>query len=93
MTQNICPVCGYPDLSEPAYPEGGWPSDEICESCGYQFGYHDAALEVPITFEQWRERWIANGMIWDSLSVGRQPPVGWNPRKQLENIGIFLQAH
>ncbi|MES2985106.1 MAG: hypothetical protein V4735_07965 [Pseudomonadota bacterium] len=92
MTQNICPVCGYSHLYEPAYPEGGWPSDEICPCCGYQFGYHDAALEIPITFAQWREQWVAAGMMWWSKK-GRQPPVGWNPRKQLENIGVFLNTH
>ncbi len=96
MTKNICPVCGFDDLSEPPYPEGGWPSDEICMSCGYQFGYHDAAVYGPdgttvgITFEQWREKWIAGGMVWDYLSVGQKPPKGWNPKKQLENIGVFL---
>jgi hypothetical protein len=39
--QNICPVCGYPDLFEPAYKENYYPSDEICPSCGYQFGWTD----------------------------------------------------
>lgn len=88
VTRNICPVCGNPDLSEPAYSEEeGWPSDEICSCCGYQFGYDDDS--EGITHEQWRMRWIDEGMKWWS-DTGRQPPAGWNPIEQLKNIGVFL---
>jgi hypothetical protein len=70
VTRNICPVCGNPDLSEPAYSEEeGWPSDEICSCCGYQFGYDDDS--EGITHEQWRMRWIDEGMKWWS-DTGRQ---------------------
>ena len=89
MIKNICPVCGNDGLSEPAYKDGYNPSYEICSCCGYHFGYHDEALEVPISFEEWRKRWIAEGMKWWS-DVGRQPPAGWNPKKQLVNIGVFV---
>ena len=87
-TGNICPVCGYDDLEEPAYEDGFRSSDEICMSCGYQFGYHDYSEDI--THEQWRRKWIAEGMVWSYSSVGQKPPVGWNPVEQLKNIGVFL---
>jgi hypothetical protein len=86
---NICPVCGYPDLNEPAYD--GTPglhpgSLEICTCCGFQFGFHDD--DRHITFEQWRNQWIAGGMHWDSGDS--EPPPDWDPKKQLLNIDIML---
>jgi hypothetical protein len=94
MTQNICPVCGFDDLSEPAYRDGYNPSYEICPCCAYQFGYHDEAVladdneTVGITFKQWRDKWFMAGMVWDRGSS--LPPQDWDPKKQLENIGVFL---
>ncbi|MDR3450745.1 MAG: hypothetical protein P4M15_13550 [Alphaproteobacteria bacterium] len=82
--ENICPVCGYPELSEPAYNEYKNPSFDICSSCGYQFGKTDD--DNHITHEQWRSQWIANGMIWDKGYS--KPPKGWNPEQQLQNIGV-----
>lgn len=83
---TFCPVCGY-DLGFPAW-KADQPSDEICPSCGIQFGYTDAAggniqkrIEI---YKEWRNNWIRNGMIWDKgLS---SPPKDWNPKKQLENV-------
>ena len=80
---NICPVCGYPDLYEPAY-DGNTDSLEICPSCGYQFGWTDD--DLGITHEQWRAKWIAEGMKW--RSSGRKHSASWNPRTQLRNIGV-----
>ncbi len=43
-TENMCPVCGYKNLYEPAYqptPKGNLGSYEICPSCGFQFGVTD----------------------------------------------------
>lgn len=87
MIKNICPVCGNDGLKEIPYRDGVRPSDEICSCCGYQFGYDDDS--EGITHEQWRMRWIDEGMKWWS-DVGRQPPAGWNPIEQLKNIGVFL---
>jgi hypothetical protein len=89
MTQHICPVCGYPELSEPAYNEDGFPSDDICVSCNYQFGYHDD--DQFITHVQWREKWMAEGMPWSSSYL--KPPKGWDPVKQLENIGVYIGSN
>ena len=39
---HTCFVCGYPELDE--LPDR---SDEICPSCGFHFGYDDAASGTP----------------------------------------------
>ena len=79
---RMCPVCGYPDLEEPAYKKDILGSLEICPSCGYQFGYTDDARHI--THAQWRQKWIENGMIWDE---GRsKPPANWNPQEQLKRV-------
>lgn len=83
---HICPVCGYPGLSRAAYRPSGEPSHGICRSCGFEFGYTDD--DRGFTFEQWREKWIAGGMMWRTRRGG--PPPGWDPRKQLLNIGVKL---
>ena len=82
---HICPVCGYPDLKKAAYFPSGEPSYQICPSCYYQYGKDDA--DSGISFEQWRKQWIENGMPW----MNRVHPLSnWDPKKQLENIGVYL---
>jgi hypothetical protein len=76
-----CPVCGYPELSIPAY-SGNAGSYEICPSCGFQFGVSDD--NDRITFDEWRESWIDQGMPWNSRGI--RPPVNWNPRQQLSRL-------
>jgi hypothetical protein len=77
----MCPVCGYPDLYEPVRSNAGGGSNEICRSCGFEFGYTDDALHF--SYEQWRKRWIEQGMPWSSV---KPQPEGWDPRKQLQNL-------
>jgi hypothetical protein len=81
----LCPVCGY-GLDEPAW-DGDLPSDEICPSCGIQFGYTDFAGNDPEkrkgVWKQWRERWVEEGCRWSSTN---SPPEGWDPRAQLERV-------
>jgi hypothetical protein len=85
--KHTCPVCGYPDLFDPPRtPKSGGGSYEICRSCGFQFGVTDD--DSKITYDQWRKQWIEKGMIWRSNAT--KPPSGWNPKKQLQNIGINL---
>ena len=79
---NVCPVCGYPSLDEPAY-DGDAPSLEICPSCFYQFGYDD--LDQNITHSECREMWIKKGTPW---SGSNKSPIGWDPKQQLLNIGV-----
>jgi hypothetical protein len=80
---NFCPVCGY-DLGFPAWDDDS-PSDEICPSCGIQFGYDDSKDGEfrKGQYFGWRKKWIQNGCIWSSKNP---QPKGWNPKKQLENI-------
>lgn len=75
-----CPICGYPDLEAPPHSGHGSASDEICPSCGFQFGYDDDS--EGITYDQWRADWIAKGMPW--WSIGIPTPLGWDPVKQLQ---------
>lgn len=85
MTKNnrhICPVCGYTELSDPAYGFGDTPSFEICPSCSFQFGKSD--FDEGFTFEEWRNNWVKSGMIWDKRRS--TPPKDWNPQKQLLNL-------
>ncbi len=75
-----CPVCGFGELREP-------PLDfNICPSCGTEFGYDNFTT----SFQELRERWIAQGAPWFSTATARPP--GWNPSRQLYNAGFALQA-
>lgn len=74
----LCPVCGFPELDAPPLA----PSFEICPSCGFQFGITDD--DEGYTFEQWRDKWIAEGMLFDEGHSA--PPKNWDPKKQLENL-------
>jgi len=84
----ICPVCGYDGLFEPPWREES-PSDDICPSCGIHFGYNDAAGGDPAgrarIYDQWRQRWISDGMPWHSAKA-ESPPPGWDPASQLKRI-------
>jgi hypothetical protein len=83
-----CPVCGYPELDEPPRTQSGGGSYEICPACGFEFGWTDE--DQGYTYEQWRAKWIAEGMRWDrGQSV---PPSGWDPVSQLRNIGVDLPS-
>ena len=85
-----CPACGTALDFAPWH--GGSSSDEICPCCGIQFGYDDAAggdaERRRQVYDSWREKWIAGGMQW--TSTGRAAPSDWDPKRQLEEIGIFV---
>jgi predicted amidophosphoribosyltransferase len=82
QTNSQCPVCGYPDLDEPPFDEGGHPTYNICPCCGTEFGYDDASR----AHAQLRDDWIKNGMVWWSSYV--EPRSRWNPLAQLKNAGF-----
>ena len=90
MTNAQCPVCGFADLAEPPWSEAG-ASDEICPSCGIQFGYDDAAggdaAGRTEFYRLWRSRWVSDGMPWRSR--GQATPDGWDPVAQLRSIGAI----
>lgn len=77
----ICPVCGDDNLYKPAYDQG-IGSYEICLCCGFQYEVTDE--DRGYTFAQWRAKWIKEGMQWNEGDS--EPPVGWNPRRQLLNV-------
>ena len=85
-TETWCPVCGF-DLGFKAW-DGASPSDEICPSCGIQFGYNDAAggdvLRRRAIHAEWRAKWVANGKPWSS--IGSPSPSGWDPDEQLSQV-------
>ena len=77
MKYYQCPVCGYNQLEDPpAY-------DEICPSCGTQFGYHDHRR----THKELRLLWIRRGAIWHSKVDAI--PIKWNPIRQLRLAGFL----
>lgn len=87
-----CPVCGC-ELDFLPW-KGDNPSDEICPCCYIQFGYED--LTAPdekekriAVYNEYRDYWIKNGMIWNS--TGQECPSNWDPKKQLQNIGVFIK--
>jgi hypothetical protein len=80
--KNICPVCAYPTLNEPARSKSGGGSYEICPSCGFQFGVDDD--DKGITFDQARAKWLAGGAKWSSKGVAK--PKGWDGAKQVASI-------
>lgn len=82
MSENVCPVCGFSALAEPAYDDG-LASFEICPCCGTEFGYDDASVSHDIL----RERWIAAGYPW---WAPEGPPSDWRPETQLMNIAPGL---
>jgi hypothetical protein len=84
----LCPVCGL--LLDFKPWDGESPSDEICPSCGIQFGYDDAAggnMEMRNRCHaRWREKWISSGMVWHSKGTRR--PDNWDPKSQLTNLKL-----
>lgn len=87
LTNNhYCPVCGY-DLGFAPWIDIS-PSNEICPCCGIQYGYNDAAggdiNKRLYTYNQWRCRWIKEGMPWKSIEI--KQPDNWNSINQLKNI-------
>ncbi len=60
---HVCPVCGHL-LKEPPYDPDGNPSYEICDCCGFQFGFDDQSEGW--TFEVYRASWLKTGAFWFS---------------------------
>jgi transposase-like protein len=59
---NICPVCGFPHLTEAPRSLAGGASYEICPSCGFQFGVDDE--DKGHSYAAWRADWQKRGMPW-----------------------------
>jgi predicted RNA-binding Zn-ribbon protein involved in translation (DUF1610 family) len=85
----VCPVCGFPELEEPAYARGA-PSHEICPSCGTEFGYDDvhADMNRADIYASLRQQWADTGFRWSGISS--DPADRWNPTKQLTQAGLSV---
>jgi|APTNR8051073442_1049403.scaffolds.fasta_scaffold21362_3 hypothetical protein len=70
---HTCPVCSYPKLREAPRSKSGGASYEICPSCGFQFGVSDD--DDGVSYDEWRQHWVAEGMIWSSKGIPQ--PKGW----------------
>lgn len=79
--KHLCPVCGFPHLTEAPRSQSGGGSFEICPSCGFQFGVSDA--DRGFTHEQWRATWKKGGLKWSSQQT---PPAGWDAAAQLLTV-------
>lgn len=82
----VCPVCGYDKLLEEPYDKNVDPSYEICPCCGFEYGFDDKSRKM--TFEEYRNWWMGEGMKWFSPN---KKPSNWDYKKQLSNIGIELE--
>lgn len=74
----ICLVCGYDKLSQIPYDVNNNPSYEICDCCGFEYGYDD--LSNGDTYESYRKKWIESGARWFNQS---KQPINWSLEQQL----------
>ena len=87
MGKYICPVCGYPDLEEPAWDiNTGAPSFDVCPCCGCEFGYEDATA---IGKNRHLVKWVKSGANWFEPDL---KPENWNLREQLLRANVDLDA-
>jgi len=86
MEKYTCPVCGYPDLDDPAYDLLGIPLFSICACCGCEFGYQDATEKSKNRF---LKGWIKRGAPWRNPE---KRPINWDPKIQLRAIGIDIDV-
>jgi hypothetical protein len=64
----------------------GTPSYDVCDCCGYEFGYDDEpGTAEPVTFVEYRTLWMKRGCPWFSPD---KKPQGWMLESQLRNIGV-----
>jgi predicted RNA-binding Zn-ribbon protein involved in translation (DUF1610 family) len=84
-----CPVCGYPGLPDEPWRVGveyDSPSEDICPSCGTQFGYDDIAddrAERLANHRELRRKWIEAGRPWKHPGSEPTPSeLGWDPSSE-----------
>jgi hypothetical protein len=78
----LCPVCGFPELTEPPYNAQGNGSHEICPCCGFEYGFDDHSEGM--THQQYLKKWLSEGAEWFDPEA---EPEGWDLEKQLQNLG------
>lgn len=79
---HVCPVCGFPKLSEPHRSLSGGASHEICPSCGFEHGVDDD--DKGLSHAAARDAWKRGGMKW--ASKGQPQPKTWRPETQLAGV-------
>ncbi|WP_132313659.1 hypothetical protein [Paenibacillus sp. BK033] len=79
--KHICPICGYEELTQAPYDTDGNESFEICDCCGFEFGFDD--VHDGHTFETYRNKWISAGATW---FYKQSEPEIWDLNQQLKNI-------
>lgn len=83
MQKHTCPICGYNELeANPGSSPRFWGSQEICPSCGWQFGYNN-----PATIKHYRAEWVEAGAHW---FFPEKQPAHWNVAAQLAHIGLTV---
>ncbi len=64
----------------------GDPSYDVCDCCGFEYGFDDdPGIGRRMSFEEYREAWIAEGVRWFDES---KRPDGWSLDAQLKRAGI-----
>ena len=77
---NFCRVCGLFHEDAPWGESGTYPTFNICECCGVEFGYEDVSVN---SVKAYRNKWLSLGSIWFSIKF---KPSNWNIDEQLKNI-------
>ena len=83
--KHLCPVCGYPELEEPA------KRFSICPSCGTEFGNDDFVIDPNdrrCRLAELRARWLAAGAPWFDDDTPK--PKDWQPYNQVAREGVGL---
>ena len=83
MIEDYCPVCGF------KFQERSGPlrTGDMCPCCAFEFGVTDDLHRQ--SFSSWRKRWVDAGCPWPGARESGKPN-GWDPTRQLLNIGIVL---
>ncbi|MCY9705402.1 hypothetical protein M5X05_14445 [Paenibacillus alvei] len=63
--------------------ELGYATQCICPCCGFQSGFHDDAMDEPMTIEKYRDLWISEGAKWFSNS--RNKLQNWSLKEQIKS--------
>jgi NAD(P)-dependent dehydrogenase (short-subunit alcohol dehydrogenase family) len=79
---HVCPVCGFPELTEPPRGLSGGGSHEICPSCGFEHGVDDD--DKGRSYTSARDAWKCAGMKW--AAKGRPQPKAWKPEAQHASV-------
>ena len=73
-------------LKPPYYHYFGWPSYDVCECCGFEFGNDDDPGPFRgDSFDEYFERWVADGCNW--FQPKNRPPQ-WTIEQQLAGVPI-----